>query len=290
MENNLKSYLKNLALDQLLHTPVGEKLGQAIEMIQVVQNHFYAILEKQDELDLTSAKAATIATFAILRKIAEGKSPSKFEADDWKDIAAVVAKFAILPSDQQYSVFIFSLFERYIRCSTGLIKGVVPSKIIDTINALADELHHNTELLRNGIITEVKYTEDCLWIALEAMVKLLASATALMGDKRNTDLSQAVASLAFEYGRLMLYRREQEIVNQFIISQYQLDEELEQKYTLFLAELNNQVEQFYLLVENAFVPNFRDAFLQSTLLAKAAGVRDEDILSCREEIDNFFLV
>ena len=154
---------------------------------------------------------------------------------------------------------------------------------------MADELHNNAELLRNGIITEVKYTEDCLWAALEAMVKLLASATALMGDKRITDFSQAVASFAFEYGRLMLYRREQEIVNQFIISQYQLDEELEHKYTLFLAELNNQAEQFYLLVENAFVPNFRNAFLQSILLAKAAGVRDEDILSCREEIDSFFM-
>ena len=289
MENNLKSYLKNLALDQLLNTPVGEKLGQAMETIQVVQNHFYAILEKRGEQELTGGKAATIATFAILRKIAEGKSPSKFEADDWKDIAGAVSKFAILPSDQEYSVFIFTLFERYIRCSAELIKGVVPSKIIDTINALADELHNNAELLRNGIITEVKYTEDCLWAALEAMVKLLASATALMGDKRITDFSQAVASFAFEYGRLMLYRREQEIVNQFIISQHQLDEELEHQYTLFLAELNNQVEQFYLLVENAFVPNFRDAFLQSTLLAKAAGVRDEDILSCREEIDSFFM-
>lgn len=289
MENNLKSYLKNLALDQLLNTPVGEKLGQAMETIQVVQNHFYAILEKRGEQELTGGKAATIATFAILRKIAEGKSPSKFEADDWKDIAGAVSKFAILPSDQEYSVFIFTLFERYIRCSAELIKGVVPSKIIDTINALADELHNNAELLRNGIITEVKYTEDCLWAALEAMVKLLASATALMGDKRITDFSQAVASLAFEYGRLMLYRREQEIVNQFIISQYQLDEELEHKYTLFLAELNNQAEQFYLLVENAFVPNFRNAFLQSILLAKAAGVRDEDILSCREEIDSFFM-
>ena len=289
MENNLKSYLKNLALDQLLNTPVGEKLGQAMETIQVVQNHFYAILEKRGELELTGGKAATIATFAILRKIAEGKSPSKFEADNWKDIAGAVSKFAILPSDQEYSVFIFTLFERYIRCSAELIKGVVPSKIIDTINALADELHNNAELLRNGIITEVKYTEDCLWAALEAMVKLLASATALMGDKRITDFSQAVASFAFEYGRLMLYRREQEIVNQFIISQHQLDEELEHQYTLFLAELNNQVEQFYLLVENAFVPNFRDAFLQSTLLAKAAGVRDEDILSCREEIDSFFM-
>ncbi len=289
MENNLKSYLKNLALDQLLNTPVGEKLGQAMETIQVVQNHFYAILEKRGEQELTGGKAATIATFAILRKIAEGKSPSKFEADDWKDIAGAVSKFAILPSDQEYSVFIFTLFERYIRCSAELIKGVVPSKIIDTINALADELHNNAELLRNGIITEVKYTEDCLWAALEAMVKLLASATALMGDKRITDFSQAVASFAFEYGRLMLYRREQEIVNQFIISQYQLDEELEHKYTLFLAELNNQAEQFYLLVENAFVPNFRNAFLQSILLAKAAGVRDEDILSCREEIDSFFM-
>ena len=51
MENNLKSYLKNLALDQLLNTPVGEKLGQAMETIQVVQSHFYAILEKQDELE-----------------------------------------------------------------------------------------------------------------------------------------------------------------------------------------------------------------------------------------------
>ena len=290
MENNLKCYLKNLALAQLLNTPIGEKLGQAIEMIQVVQNHFYAILEKQDELELTGAKAATIAAFAVLRKIAEGKSPSKFEADDWKDIAGAVSKFAILQSDQEYSVFIFSLFERYIRCSTGLITGVVPSKIVDTINALADELHHNAELLQEGIITEVKYTEDCLWVALEAMVKLLASAAVLLGDKRITDFSQAVASLAFEYGRLMLYRREQEIANQFIISQHQLDEELEHQYTLFLAELNNQVEQFYLLVENAFVPNFRDAFLQSTLLAKAAGVRDEDILSCREEIDHFFLV
>ena len=289
MENNLKSYLKNLALDQLLNTPVGEKLGQAMETIQVVQNHFYAILEKRGEQELTGGKAATIATFAILRKIAEGKSPSKFEADDWKDIAGAVSKFAILPSDQEYSVFIFTLFERYIRCSAELIKGVVPSKIIDTINALADELHNNAELLRNGIITEVKYTEDCLWAALEAMVKLLASATALMGDKRITDFSQAVASFAFEYGRLMLYRREQEIVNQFIISQYQLDEELEHKYTLFLAELNNQAEQFYLLVENAFVPNFRNAFLQSILLAKAAGARDEDILSCREEIDSFFM-
>ena len=289
MENNLKSYLKNLALDQLLNTPVGEKLGQAMETIQVVQNHFYAILEKRGEQELTGGKAATIATFAILRKIAEGKSPSKFEADDWKDIAGAVSKYAILPSDQEYSVFIFTLFERYIRCSAELIKGVVPSKIIDTINALADELHNNAELLRNGIITEVKYTEDCLWAALEAMVKLLASATALMGDKRITDFSQAVASFAFEYGRLMLYRREQEIVNQFIISQYQLDEELEHKYTLFLAELNNQAEQFYLLVENAFVPNFRNAFLQSILLAKAAGVRDEDILSCREEIDSFFM-
>ena len=289
MENNLKSYLKNLALDQLLNTPVGEKLGQAMETIQVVQNHFYAILEKRGEQELTGGKAATIATFAILRKIAEGKSPSKFEADDWKDIAGAVSKFAILPSDQEYSVFIFTLFERYIRCSAELIKGVVPSKIIDTINALADELHNNAELLRNGIITEVKYTEDCLWAALEAMVKLLASATALMGDKRITDFSQAVASFAFEYGRLMLYRREQEIVNRFIISQHQLDEELEHKYTLFLAELNNQAEQFYLLVENAFVPNFRNAFLQSILLAKAAGVRDEDILSCREEIDSFFM-
>ena len=68
-----------------------------------------------------------------------------------------------------------------------------------------------------------------------------------------------------------------------------MDDELERKYAGFLEELNKQSEQFYSLIENAFAPNFRDAFLKSVILANVAGVKQDEILSSRDDIDCFFL-
>ena len=78
-------------------------------------------------------------------------------------------------------------------------------------------------------------------------------------------------------------------MNQFIESQYQLDAELEQKYAAYLEDLQKESHQFYTLIDNAFAPNFRDSFLHSILLAKTAGVKEEEILSSTEDIDSFFL-
>ena len=289
MEQNLEGLLKDLALDQLMKSPVGDKLQQAMHIFQNVQNHYFALSEKQDEMGMTGMKVVTILSFAILRKIADGKMPSELDGQDWKEIAAVVSEFAILSDDQQYSVFIFSLYEQYIRHSVIQIADVIPEKTAQAINAIADELHFKATALSSGHISEVTYIEDCLWISLEAMIKLLACTAALSKDERLTDFAQALASYAFEYGRLMLYRRALEIVNQFIESQYQLDSELEEKYAAYLADLQKESEQFYMLVDNAFAPDFRDAFLHSILLAKAAGVKEEEILTSAEDIDSFFL-
>lgn len=289
MEKSLNNCLKGLRLEQLIQTSVGAKIQQAIEIIQNIQNHYFAIIEKQDELDMLGIKAATVMTFAVLRKIAEGKNPSGFDADDWKDIAVSVSEYTILPDDEEYTVFIFGLYERFIRFSAEMIKDSVSAEIVDSVAALANELRYKAEQLHNGEISELKYTEECLWISLEAMMKLLASTASLMRDQRVTEFTQALASFAFEYGRLMLYSREQEIITQFIESQYQMDDELERKYADFLEEWNQQSELFYSLVENAFDPNFKEAFLQSVLLAKAAGVNQKEILSSSEDVDCFFL-
>ena len=87
----------------------------------------------------------------------------------------------------------------------------------------------------------------------------------------------------------MLYRKEQELVNEFLQSQHQMDETLAEKYDQFLAELNAQSAQFYALIDHAFAPDFRESFLQSILLAKSAGVQQEEILSSQEDVDQFFL-
>ena len=272
-----------------MKTPSGEKLQQAMQIFQTVQNHYFALAEKRDQLGMTGIKAITVLTFAILREISDGKMPSNLNAQDWMEIAAVVSQVAILADDQQYSIFVFGMYEKYIRDSVAQIEECISEETACVINSLADELHNKAVALKEGYISEVAYIEDCLWISLEAMVKLLACTAALLGDQRVTDFAQALASCAFEYGRLMLYSRELEIVNQFIESQYQLDAELEQKYTAYLADLQKESEKFCMLIDNAFAPNFRDAFLHSVLLAKALGVKEKEILSTTEDIDSFFL-
>lgn len=289
MEQNLEKLLKDLALEQLMKSPLGDQLQHAMHILDKVQAHYFALAEKQDEMGMTGIKVVTILTFSILRKIACGKKPSELDQDDWKDIAADVSQYAVLADDQQYSVFIFKLYESYIRNSVMQIEENISEETAAVINGLADELRSKADALSAGYISEVAYIEDCLWISLEAMIKLLACTATLCGDQRISDFTQALTSYAFEYGRLMLYSRELEIVNQFIDSQYQMDAELEQKYAAYLEDLQKESQQFYTLIDNAFATNFRDAFLHSILLAKATGVKEEDVLLSTEDIDSFFL-
>ena len=145
MEKSLSNCPYELSLEQLMQTSVGAKIQQAIEIIHNIQNHYFAIIEKQDELDVLGIRTATVMVFAVLRKIAEGKRPCSFDSDDWKDITVSISKNAILPDDGQYAVYIFDLYERYIRFSANTIKVVVSPKVVDSVNALADELHCKAE-------------------------------------------------------------------------------------------------------------------------------------------------
>lgn len=289
MDALLKNDLKDIGINQLMHTPLGDKLEQAQLILKKIKANCCGLAEKQDELGLTGIKAATVITFAILKKIGGGKKPSEFTADDWKDIANDVSNDVVLKSDRAYSVYVFNLYEKYIRYSTKMISKVVPEKTVKAVYALADELRREAENLQAGVVSESKYVENCLWISLEAMVKLLASTAVLCGDAEKAEYVQAAASYAFEYGRLMLYRREQEIVDQFIESQYQMDAELEARYSAYLNDLQKETEQFRTILDNAFSPDCRTAFLQSVLLAKTVGVKEDEILSSTEDIDDFFL-
>ena len=50
MEKSLSNCPYELSLEQLMQTSVGAKIQQAIEIIHNIQNHYFAIIEKQDEL------------------------------------------------------------------------------------------------------------------------------------------------------------------------------------------------------------------------------------------------
>ena len=289
MQIGLETYVKDLAITQLIKTPVGEKLQSAVDILENIQEQVGAIYKKKDELGMTSLKAITGIVFAILKKLAEGKDISELNQDDWKSIAQVACNYAIVADDQKYSLAVFNLYEQYILKSVEIIQNIVPADAVNVIKGLADELHRKAEMLLNNEISEEVYTEECLWISLEAMIKLIASTVFLSGNKELSEWLQALSIYAFEYGRMILYRKEQEIVNTYIENQYRLDKKLEEKYAVFLNELQKQMNQFSICIENAFVENFRECYMHSIQLALSVGVNENEILKTTEDIDDFFL-
>lgn len=289
MDIFFKHRATQFALEQLMKTPAGEKLQQALQLIQTMQKHLAALSEKEEAPSVTGAKAATVLTLAVLKKIASGKSLSSFDTNDWKELTHAVSDYAIVLDDEQYSISVFQLYEKYIRASAEMLVRLAPHETVEAIMKLADELHGKEVLFRNGELAETAYTEDCLWISLDAMIKLVASAASMFCGQQAAEFAQALASCAFEYGRLMLYRKEQMLINQFIESQYCLDEELQKQYAEYLSELEAQSKQFYSLIDHAFDSDFRTAFLHSILLAEAAGVKESEVLSSIEDINSFFL-
>lgn len=248
MEIIIENYIKKIAIEQLMSSEAGEKIQKAIHILEGMQEKLYVFSEKQDESGMTGIKAMTILTFSVLKKIADGKKISEFTDADWKSISKNVWDYAVAADDQLYSILIFGMYEKYIRGSAEQMKEIVSPEVVDSIQILADELHNKSENLVNGMISEVEYTEDCLWICLEAMVKLIASITYLFGNKEISEFVQAVSIYAFEYGRMILYKKEQEIITQYMEAQYKLDKELEVKFANFLLELQHQAEQFSILI------------------------------------------
>lgn len=227
------NFIQEITIEQLMRSPVGEKLQFAVQTLEKLQENLYALSDKQNELGMTGIKAATVLTFVMLKKLAEGGKPSEFNNDDWKDIAKAVSDYAVIADDQLYSVFIFRMYERYILSSAEAIGNIAPANVTNAIKRLAEELRRKTDLLQSNQISEVAYTEDCLWISLEAMIKLIASTAFLSGNKELSEMVQALSTYAFEYGRMVLYQKEQQLISEYLEGQKQLDEELEKKYSEF---------------------------------------------------------
>ena len=101
-------------------------------------------------------------------------------------------------------------------------------------------------------------------------------------------LAQAVASIAFEYGRYLL-QREQHLLSEYLVQQHTLDLELQDKYDAFIKDLLADAESFMNLVDHAFAPDFEALLMNSAKLAKCAGGNELEILDSVEKVDAFFL-
>jgi len=282
-------FILDYAIDELLSTPVGKKLEQAMNAVMAVQRGLQALSGNGDGVSLNLLRIGTVFQIFFIDVLASGKRANELTAEDWKNIAEKVSRYAICEDGQAYSEFVFTLYADYICISVAKWTGKAREESLDAISEIADTIRHKTELLRKEVITEVAYVEDCLWLSLEAMIKLLAASLNPKIGPEFTQLAEAVSQLAFEYGRYVLYAKEQAILETYLQNQRVLDEELENEYAAYLAAVQEHAARFQSLVDNAFSVNLHDSLLQTAALAREAGVPEEELLTSMEDVDAFFL-
>lgn len=290
--------IQELLIREFLDSAPGKKLQKIIEDLASVQKHILSLMEKDDDEKLKLLKIGTVFTLFLIDTLAsKGKRrAAELDKDDWKGIAEKVSQYAILNSEQGYSEFVFDLYADYIDLSVETIKatavkyGFPVDKIaLDAICAIAAELREKKAQLHRQRINESRYVEDCLWLSLEAMVKLLSTYFTLRLPKEYAQLVQAISQLGFEYGRYVLYAREQALLEEYIQHQYVLDGELQARFEAYMRDVEENAKRFDLLISKAFSPDIHEALVESAELARSFGVPEEEILTSIEDIDSFFL-
>ena len=281
--------IQDIVIDELAESPAGQKLSQALEVYETVQRHLAALAEKSGEEKLTLLKVGTVFQLFLVDTLASGKQISQMTEEDWKGIASKVSKYATLEEEQCYSEFVFSTYADYIDLSAKVLSKRASENNVKAIREIAKILRENGKQLRAGKLTEPLYVEACLWLSLEAMIKLLCTSLTMVIGEEYGQLTQAVSQMAFEYGRYVLYAKERRLLDEYLQHQRELDEQLQEEYAAYLAELQEQAHRFQTLINYAFSPDIQNVLHNSAELARAAGVQENEILKTTEDVDAFFM-
>ena len=282
--------LNNITIGDLLNLPVSETLKKTLETISSIQYSLTKLLKSEDSTQHKLMRIGTVFQIFLINTLASGKTPKEIDKEDWKNIAEKVSECAIQEDGQSYTSFVFTLYANYIDLSVKALRAIgIKGDNIQSVADISDELRSLTDSLQYGIIDETDYVEQCLWLSLEAMIKCLSIVSTSLIAPEFAQLTQSLTQLAFEYGRNVLYTKEQAILQEYIDNQYQLDEQLKKEYDAYLAEVNENAERFQALIDAAFSPELHESLQQSVALAKAAGVKEDELLTSMDDIDAFFL-
>ena len=281
---------KDITIDYLLHSSAGEELEKIQQSVETAEDTFFKGYYADDK-KLLSVKAGTVLCFAILKKYGMGIKPSDFTEQDWKDIAESVSKYAVRMDGQKYSEFIFMEYADFIDTSISRFEDDIPENTqskLKEIHELAEELRNKTKLLDQNRITEVAYTEDCLWTALEAMMRLILVAKVRFPADEYTDLAHSLSLLGLQMGRYRLYDKENKILDAYNKQLIQLDHDLNQELDEYIHALQEECDKFNSLINASFQPDFRNQLMASAEFAKAAGVDESELITNEKEVDDYF--
>lgn len=276
-------------IDQLISSPIRENLDQIMEKFRAVQEKMYKTAVGSGHKGLEALMCGSVIQVFLIDAMAAGKRANDFTDEDWSGIAQKLTQYVTLEDGQRNSELIFSVYANFIDVSAENLLSAIGEERCNEIKQLAVSIRYNGKQLHGGVVTETEYIEGCLWLSLEAMIKLTASyLTPLIGSEFSY-LAQAAGRLAFEYGRFVLFSSEQAILEEYLAKQRILDDELQRRYDDYMREVDENARRFQGLIDNAFSPDLHNALIQSAELAQAAGVKEEELLVSIDDVDAFFM-
>ena len=285
--------IKDIAIEYFLQVKTGEKFKQAMKTIESFQEMLMTLSYWTERKELLLLKAGTVLVLSLFGKFCQKHSLKFLTEEDWADILKNVSKYGIVMDGAHYSEMVFRLYADYIDVSVLCIEKLASKENIEDIKKLAKEIRNTSEKFSNGKIREPEYVEKCLWLCLEAMIKLMSatlySSIGKVSGEEYQRLAEAVTAFGFEYGRLALYKKENAVLQECLDNQKQLDSALDSQYREYLSELEKEATRFNSLIENAFSPEFENMFVGSVELARNAGVIETEIIRTEEDADGFFL-
>ena len=280
--------LQEIPIGELMVSPVGKALSRAMEAVSAIQQKLLSIADGESSAKLELLKIGTVFQIFLVDTLAAGKKPSELDRNDWKSIVDKVSRYAVHEDGRGYTEFVFMLYADYIDISAKSLSKIISKESYTAIKSTAAEIRSKTESLRENSISETTYVEDCLWLSLEAMMKLLSSSlTMLIGEDRSK-MAQAVSQLSFEYGRCVLYAKERAVLSAYVEDQYELDKMLQNKLEEYKAEIQKQAERFQYLINESFSVDIRDSLKSSAALARAVGVQEAELLTSIDNVDAFY--
>ena len=126
-------------INDLLNNDALENLKDVLQLIKQIQMSVLGYNSNEESGKIKGIKLGTTITFEMLNKFAQGVNPTEFTTNDWKDIVEHVTDKAITSDGEEYSVYVISLYNSYIRSYTQMLSDIIPNEKLEKIEELCCE-------------------------------------------------------------------------------------------------------------------------------------------------------
>ena len=225
-------------------------------------------------------EGATDCCIEISKKRKDGKKIKDFSTDDWKDVFGETGIGLIKGGVRGSSIYALTNYT------------ATPAAVANSIVTASFGIAELAYRLKNGDIDEETFLENSEVLCLDASVSALSS---MAGEVLipipvlGAVIGNSVGTIIYHISKDFVSSKIDKLLDTYMKELNEYDEQLQSEYAEFIKALNDNMAKYLDILDRAFSPDIRMAFVGSIELAKELGISDAEILDTKEKIDSYFL-